>query len=78
MKRVLTGKVLSTKMQDTVIVEVTRRVPHKLYKKLMKRSKNYKVDSKGQTVAVGQRVKIIETQPLSKDKYFKLLEVIEK
>lgn len=78
MKRILTGIIISTKMQDTAVVEVTRRVPHPLYKKLMKRSKHYKVDVKGVEVVVGQRVKIVETQPLSKDKYFKVLEIIEK
>jgi small subunit ribosomal protein S17 len=77
MAKILVGKVIATKMQDTVIVEVTRRVPHPLYKKLLKRSEKFKVDIKGQEVAVGRTVRIVETKPISKDKHFKLLEVVE-
>jgi small subunit ribosomal protein S17 len=76
MAKVLSGKVTSVKMQDTVIVEVTRFVPHPLYKKLMKRSKSFKVAVNGHTLEVGRRVKIVETRPVSKDKYFKVQEVI--
>ena len=78
MAKVLTGKVISTKMQDTAVVEVVRRVPHPLYKKLLKKSKNFKVDTKGQEVAVGDQVKIVEIKQISKDKYFKVQEVIKK
>lgn len=77
MAKVLRGKVISTKMQDTAVVEVVRRVPHPLYKKLLKRSKHFKVDSRGHEVAEGNMVKIVETKPLSKDKYFKVLEVVK-
>jgi small subunit ribosomal protein S17 len=77
MAKILTGKIISTKMQDTAVVEVVRRVPHPLYKKLLKHSKNFKVDTKGQTVAVGNRVKIVETRPISKDKHFKIQEVLK-
>lgn len=76
MAKVLTGKVISTEMQDTAVVEVTRFVPHPLYKKLLKRSKKYKVAVNGHELEVGKRVKIAETKPLSKDKYFKVTEVI--
>jgi small subunit ribosomal protein S17 len=78
MAKVFTGKVISTKMQDTVVVEVVRRVPHKLYKKLLKKSKHFKVDAKGHEVAVGNEVKIVETKPMSKDKYFRILEKVER
>ena len=74
MAKILRGTVISTKMKDTVIVEVVRFTPHPLYKKLLKRGKKYKVANNGQTVTVGQIVKITETKPVSKDKYFKLLE----
>lgn len=77
MAKVFTGKVVSTKMQQTAVVEVTRLTPHPLYKKLLKRSKNFKVDTKEQEVQVGQQVKIVEIKPISKDKYFKVLEVIK-
>jgi len=77
MAKVLTGKVVSTKMQGTAVVEVSNRVPHKLYKKLLKRSKKYKVAIDGQEVAVGMRVRIVETKPMSKDKYFKVQEILK-
>ncbi len=75
MAKVLTGIIISTKMKGTVIVEVTRRVPHVLYKKLLKKSKKYKVDTNGKEVVVGQEVKIEEIKPMSKEKYFKIIEV---
>ena len=73
MAKVLAGKVVGIKMNNTVVVEVVRRVPHPLYKKLVKKSKKFKVDSKDVEVAVGQDVKIVETRPISKDKHFKLM-----
>lgn len=73
MAKVLTGKVITQKMNNTVIVEVTGLRPHPLYKKLLKRSKKYKVDAVGAEVSVGQTVKIVETRPISKDKHFKIL-----
>lgn len=76
MAKILIGKVISTKMQGTVVVEVTRRTPHPLYKKLLKRSNHFKVDPNGQTLVVGQNVKIVETKPQAKGKYFKVQEVI--
>ena len=75
MSKVLVGKVVSTKMQGTILVEVVRRTPHKLYKKLLKRSKKYKVDPNGFEPAVGNTVKIQETKPMSRDKYFKVIEI---
>lgn len=78
MAKIFTGKVVSTKMQDTAVVEVIRLLPHPLYKKLLKRSKNHKVDTKDQAVVVGQTVEIVETRPTSKGKHFKVKRVIEK
>jgi len=64
-------------MKDTMIVEVFRKTPHPMYKKIIKRSKKYKVDCIGfENITVGSAVKIIETRPISKDKYFKISEVI--
>lgn len=60
-------------MKETAVVEVTRIRPHPLYRKLLKRSKKYKVDTVGKEVALGQTVKIVETKPLSKEKHFKIL-----
>jgi small subunit ribosomal protein S17 len=73
MAKTLNGTVVSTKMQNTVVVEVSWKKPHPLYKKLLKRSKKFKVDSNGQTVNVGDKVTIVETKPIAKDKHFKLL-----
>lgn len=72
MAKILTGTVVSNTMQNTAVVEVIRRTPHPLYKKLLKRSKKYKVDTNGQAVKVGDRVRIMETKPISKDKHFML------
>jgi small subunit ribosomal protein S17 len=77
MAKVLTGKVIATKMQDTVVVQVSRRVPHPLYRKLMKKDQNFKVDTKGQEISVGDQVKIVETKPISKDKHFKIFKVVK-
>jgi small subunit ribosomal protein S17 len=77
MARNLIGTVVSTKMQNTAIVEVTRRVAHPLYKKLMKRSKKFKVALNGNVVEKGQNVQISETKKVSKDKYFKIEKILD-
>ncbi len=70
MTKILQGKVISNKMNSTAIVEVSRRVPHRLYGKIIKTSKKYKVATLGQKLEVGQIVKIAETRPVAKDKHF--------
>ena len=77
MKITFEGIVVSIKMQNTVVVEVFRRKPHPLYKKLLKRSTRFKVETGGLSVNVGDKVRITETKPISKDKHFKLMEVIK-
>jgi small subunit ribosomal protein S17 len=77
MAKVLTGKVISVKMKDTVVVEISRRVPHPLYKKLLKRTKHFNADLGGHEVVIGDTVKIVETKPMSKTKYFKISEVLK-
>lgn len=77
MAKVLTGKVVSTKMADTIVVEVVRRVPHPLYKKLLKRSKKFKVALNNQQVVLGNIVRIVETKPKAADKHFSLQEVVK-
>lgn len=76
MNKTLTGIIVSTKMQNTVIVEVTTQKPHPLYRKLLKKTKRFKADLNGQTVAVGDMVKITEIRPMSADKYFKVSEIV--
>lgn len=74
MTKILSGKVVETgKMAKTVKVEVKTQRTHPLYKKVIKRSKNYLVDLNGLEPTVGQTVRIQETRPLSKNKRFKLL-----
>ena len=74
MAKIFTGVVVSTGMTGVVIVEVTRKTPHPLYKKLLKRSKKFKVATLGRPAAVGDRVSIKESRPLSKDTHFVLHE----
>lgn len=72
------GEVVSTKMAKTIVVQVTRRVPHPLYKRIVtKRNKFYAHDEEG-TAKVGDIVRIIESRPLSKMKHWVLGEVIRK
>lgn len=75
--KVFEGKVVSLKMNKTAVVEIVRRTPHPLYKKLLRRSKRYKADTGDLTLVLGQKVKIVETKPISKGKFFKVTEVIK-
>lgn len=77
MQKTLQGKIVSLKAGSTVIVEVTRKVAHPLYRKLLKRSKKFKVDNNGLTLTLGDTVKIGSIKPMSKSKFFKVLEVIK-
>src|ERR1700751_374969 len=72
------GKVVSTKMQKTIVVEVSRRVPHPLYKRIIgKRKKFYAHDEEG-TAKLGDQVRIVESRPLSKLKRWALVEVVRR
>jgi small subunit ribosomal protein S17 len=72
------GEVVSTKMKKTIVVEVSRRVPHPLYKRIIaKRKKFYAHDEKG-TAKLGDVVRIIECRPLSKLKHWQLAEVVRR
>jgi len=70
------GVVVSDCQEKTIVVEVTRRVPHKLYKKVIKRKKRYAVHDENNTAKVGDDVRIVETRPLSKRKRWRLTEII--
>lgn len=75
--KVLEGILISKKLKDTYVVEVSRVRPHPLYKKLVKISKKYKVSNTGfEDIELGTQVRIQETKPVSKKKYFKISEVI--
>ena len=72
------GKVVSAKMEKTIIVVIESRVRHPLYGKFMKRSKRFKAHDEESTCGEGDTVEIMETRPLSKDKRWRLVRVIEK
>lgn len=72
--KILTGKVISDKMQDTAVVLVERYVKHPKYGKYIKKRKKYKADDPGNAHKVGTRVTIEETRPLSKSKHFKIVD----
>jgi small subunit ribosomal protein S17 len=73
-KRVLTGQVVSTKMQDTAVVAVTSHVPHPKYGKYLKQRKKYKAHDPGNQRTVGEQVSIEECVPISKHKKFRIIE----
>jgi small subunit ribosomal protein S17 len=74
----LIGKVISNKMDKTIVVEIERLQMHSLYKKSVKRSKRIKSHDSKNECSVGDIVRIEETRPLSKDKRYRLIEIIEK
>lgn len=77
MQKKLKGTIISLKMQKTAVVEVARVAPHPLYKKLLRRSTKIKADTAELELKVGDKVIIVETRPISKDKKFKVLEVVK-
>ncbi|KKR72687.1 MAG: 30S ribosomal protein S17 [Microgenomates group bacterium GW2011_GWC1_41_8] len=72
MSKLLTGTVVSTKMNQTVVVSVVRTIQHPIYKKTVTRSKKYKAHVEGMKLKDGDMVEIQETRPMSKDKRFKV------
>lgn len=77
MAKILEGTVVSTKMKDTVVVEVVSVKRHKLYKKIVRSFKKYMADTDDKKVELGDFVQIIETRPISKNKHFKILKIKE-
>jgi small subunit ribosomal protein S17 len=76
-KRILTGKVVSAKMQKTRIAEVQSFPTHPIYKKVQARSKRFKFHDEADASQEGDLVRIVECRPMSRDKHFRLLEVVE-
>ena len=72
------GKVVSDKMDKTIVVAVENRVAHPLYKKIIKRTYKLKAHDENNDCGIGDRVRVMETRPLSKDKCWRLVEIIEK
>ena len=77
-QRQLTGKVVSDKMDKTVVVAIERRVPHPVYGKMVTKTTRLKAHDEANSAKVGDTVRIVETRPLSKDKRWRLLEIVER
>src|SRR4028119_226586 len=72
------GLVVSDKMQKTVVVAIERRVPHPVYGKMVTRTKRLKAHDEENSAKTGDTVRIMETRPLSKDKRWRLVEIVER
>ena len=78
LRKTRTGKVVSNKMDKTIVVAVEDHVKHPLYKKIVKRTYKHKAHDEMNECNVGDTVKVMETRPLSKDKRWRLVEIMEK
>lgn len=72
------GKVVSNKMQKTITVAVDRKVKHPIYGKFVNRTTKFKAHDEANTAGIGDTVRIMETRPLSKEKRWRLIEIVEK
>ena len=77
-RKVRIGYVVSDKMEKTIVVELEDRVKHPLYGKIMRRTERVKAHDETNTAGVGDRVRIMETRPLSASKRYRLVEVLER
>lgn len=78
LRKTRVGKVASDKMDKTIVVAIEDNVKHPLYKKIVKRTYKLKAHDENNECNIGDRVKVMETRPLSKDKRWRLVEIIEK
>jgi len=78
LRKTRTGKVVSDKMDKTIVVAVVNRVKHPLYGKIVTRTYKLKAHDEKNECRIGDTVKVMETRPLSKDKRWRLVEIIEK
>lgn len=77
-RKVREGYVVSDKMSKTVVVEVEDRVKHALYGKVIRRTTKYKAHDEGETCGIGDRVRLMETRPMSATKRWRVVEILEK
>lgn len=77
-RKTMLGFVVSNKMDKTVVVAVETRKVHPLYKKAVKRTKKYKAHDENNACGIGNKVKIVETRPLSKEKKWRVAEIVSK
>ena len=78
LRKTRTGKVVSNKMDKTIVVAIEDNVKHPLYKKIIKNTIRLKAHDEDNSCGIGDRVLIMETRPLSKDKRWRVVEIIEK
>ena len=78
LRKTRTGKVVSNKMDKTIVVSIVDNVKHPLYGKIVKRTYKLKAHDEKNECNIGDRVRVMETRPLSKDKRWRLVEIIEK
>ena len=78
LRKTRTGKVVSDKMDKTIVVAIENHVKHPLYKKIVKNTYKLKAHDEKNECQIGDTVKVMETRPLSKDKRWRLVEIIEK
>jgi small subunit ribosomal protein S17 len=78
LRKTLVGKVVSNKMDKTIVVAVTDSVKHPIFKKILKRTYKLKAQDEKNECNIGDRVEVMETRPISKDKRWRLVEIVEK
>ena len=78
LRKVRVGKVVSDKMDKTIVVALIDNVKHPLYGKIVKRTSKLKAHDENNECRIGDRVKVMETRPLSKDKRWRLVEIVDK
>jgi small subunit ribosomal protein S17 len=78
LRKTRVGKVVSNKMDKSIVVSIERRVKHRIYKKFFKKTKKYMAHDEKNECGIGDTVKIMETRPLSKNKRWRLVEVVQK
>ncbi len=78
LRKTRTGTVISDKMDKTCVVSIKDNVKHPLYKKIIKRTVKLKAHDENNACGIGDRVLIMETRPLSKDKHWRVVEILEK
>ncbi len=78
LRKARVGKVVSDKMDKTVVVSIQDNVKHPLYKKIIKRTVKFKAHDEKNECGIGDRVMIMETRPISKDKRWRVVQIIEK
>lgn len=77
-RKMRVGVVVSDKMQKTVVVQIDRRVPHPMYGKMVTRTKKVKAHDEENSAKMGDTVRIMETRPLSKDKRWRVVEIVDR